>query len=90
MTNNRWIQSDQFIQADHDDELVMMSLEQGAYFGLNSVAKDIWRALETPQSIDDIVNAMTREYNVSQSECLASVESFIEKLKSLNMIKSCD
>jgi hypothetical protein len=70
-----------------DDELVMMSVEDGKYFNLNPVAAHIWRLIEIPQSLDAIVAALVIAYDAPETAIRAEVTDFLERLGRENMVQ---
>ena len=65
------------ISAEIGGEAIMMSIEKGAYFGLNPVATRIWDLLEQPKTIAELVQAITDEYDVSVEQAAADVQEFV-------------
>jgi hypothetical protein len=63
-----------------DNEVVMMSIERGNYYGLNPVAADIWRIIGKGVSIGGICDQLATEYEVTPEECTSEVMAFISKL----------
>ncbi|WP_371396765.1 PqqD family protein [Fretibacter rubidus] len=64
-----------------DDELVMMDIEQGNYFGLNAVGAYIWTLLETPQSRDDIMGQVKDNFEAPDVSTLEKdVLDFIQTM----------
>ena len=49
------------------DELVLLDLAGGTYFGLNAVGADMWRMLADGKSLPDVVDAISSEYDVDRS-----------------------
>jgi hypothetical protein len=72
--------TDTFIEAPIDGELVLMSIDNGKYYGMDSVASRIWGLLEQPTSISAIVTTLVEEYDVSQALCESETFTFIELL----------
>ncbi|MEZ9821427.1 PqqD family protein [Shewanella sp. 10N.286.45.A1] len=70
------------------EELVMMDVEQGQYFGLNPIACAIWQLLETPRNIDDLVAALMQQFEVSEAQCRQDTEVFIKELMDKEFIKA--
>lgn len=62
------------------DELVMMDLSQGQYFGLNSLASQIWSLLVTPKSIDELVVELMCLFDVTEEVCRADTAYFLQQL----------
>jgi len=81
--------NNQIIANEIDDELVMMSLEQGNYYSLNPVAKRIWELVETPMSVAQICSVLQQEYEVDYPNCLSSVLSFSQKMEAEGLLSFC-
>ena len=71
---------------DLDGEKVMMDLEKGQYFALNSVASRIWEVIESPISVNKVVETLLEEYEVEREECEKSVLEFIKGLEDASLI----
>lgn len=71
---------------DLDGDKVMMDLEKGQYFALNSVASMIWDKIEKPMSVEQIVEMLLKEYEVEKEECEKSVVEFLEGLNKASLI----
>ncbi len=76
----RFVHSQSCVANPVGDQVFMMSLEQGKYFAVQAVAKQVWDMLAVPMSIASIAAALTERYDVSQEQCLVDVETFIESL----------
>lgn len=75
------------VSAEIGGEVVMMSIEQGAYFGLNPLASRIWGLLAIPRSGEEIIQTLLDEYEVSRETLLLDLPRFIEELRVRNLIK---
>jgi len=51
------------LAAEIDGQVVVMSLAQGKYIGLNDMATTIWRRLEHPKSVSDLVGDLVRDFD---------------------------
>jgi len=71
----------EMISTDLDQETVLMSIDAGAYYGLEGPAQSIWRALETPMTFATLIEHLTREYNVAPETCTADVEKFLGEME---------
>ena len=49
-----------------DGELVMISLKEDAFYGLNDVGAEIWDWREEPSSIEEIIGHILEEHDVSK------------------------
>ena len=80
------VRNEQIPSAVIDEEVALMSIETGKYYAVNSVASDIWRILEKPSSVDELITSLTSEYDVDNETCTAQVIPFLEKLISEGLI----
>ncbi len=73
------------VAADIDGDLVMMSVEQGEYFGITGVGPRVWHLLAEPTTVSDLTRAICAEYAVEESICQAEMQAFIEELIDLGL-----
>ncbi len=53
-----------------DDEVVMLSLKNGEYYALNSVASRIWVIIEECKAVKEVTAVMMEEFEVDEETCL--------------------
>jgi Coenzyme PQQ synthesis protein D (PqqD) len=68
------------IAAAVGEDVVMVSITNGFYYGVSDVAREIWNALETPQKISTLINELAINYNIDQPTCEEHTLSFLEEL----------
>ena len=68
------------ITSSLDGNAVMMSLENGKYYGTEPVASAIWTLLEQPITFADLVEKLLEEFNVSKEQCQADTQRFVQQL----------
>jgi hypothetical protein len=76
-----------FVTAPVNSELMMLNVEQGAYYSLDPIAANIWGLIDSPARVQDIVAALQARYAVSLEECQADVLLFLAKLHENGMIE---
>lgn len=76
------------VSTDMDGERVMMSLEQGAYFGLGGVGGTIWDFLGEPRSLTEIEAQVMAEYDVDAETCRADVAAFLADLERNGLVRT--
>lgn len=84
--NTKCVRNSEIEFRNIDDEIVMMSVEMGEYFGINPVGSRIWALLETPRTCVEICEVLLEEYDVQSSQCQKELEEFIGKLLDKNLI----
>lgn len=65
---------------DLDGEIGMMSIENGKYYGLDLIGSQIWSLIGSPNSIENMVNTLCKEYDVDRKTCEEDLLEFINKL----------
>jgi len=70
-----------------DGKTVMMSLNNGEYYGLDEVASAIWNGVEQPVTVSELVSRLAKEYKVSLEQCQADVLEFLENLYNKQLIE---
>ena len=75
-----------FSTAQVQNDLMMLNVEQGAYYSLDPIGAEIWKLLEQPASVQAIVDNLRRRYAVSPEQCQADVLAFLEEMQKNGMI----
>ena len=88
MTDKTYSVSEDLILADIDDQLVGMSIQLGKYHNFGRTGTDILKQIKERKSIEEIVQQLVMEYDVTEQKCREEVNAFIKKLISLKIIKA--
>lgn len=83
----RYIQNKEIIQSKIGDEVVMLDMESGFYFGLNSVASVIWKMMEQEISFDLMVDQLMENFSVERSLCESDTKELIDQLLEKKIIR---
>ena len=70
-------------------ELVLLDIERGTYFGVEGVARLLWDALATPTALGGLV-ALLREAHpeVDAAACERDVRAFLSELHAHGLVRS--
>ncbi|WP_042689403.1 PqqD family protein [Azospirillum sp. B506] len=79
--------STDLLMAELDEEIVLMSIDYGSYFGLAATARTIWRLLENPMRPEDIYLALARDYDGDPKAIEADTMVFLNRLLVNGLIK---
>jgi hypothetical protein len=85
--NSRIARSREVVSTEVDGEVVMMSVEQGNYSGLDGIGSEIWHLLESPLRVSDICDQMMARYHVEKDVCEKDVLTFLNDLASDDTIR---
>jgi hypothetical protein len=78
--------SDNFVSSELDGELVMMSLENNSYYGLNEIGKRIFEMAEQAVKVEEITANLVSEYEVDLETCCNDVLSLLTDLQKEGLI----
>jgi polyhydroxyalkanoate synthesis regulator phasin len=82
-----WVKrNNEVFASEIDDEVVMMHVKTGKYYGLDDIGSRIWELMETKIQVQEIINQLMKEYEVSQQECEKDVLELMENLKAQDLI----
>lgn len=74
------------VSADLDNEVVIMSVEEGAYFNMNPVASDIWSRIAEPVAFSTLLSALAEQYDAGPDVIEADVRELLATLFKDNLI----
>jgi len=77
----------ELLQSEIDGETIMMSIDNGKYYGLNTVASKIWEIIKNEPLFSELIDKLTSEYNVEKEQCIIDTKSFIENLVKNKLVK---
>ena len=69
-----------------DADVMMMSIESGKYFHLNTSAGRIWEMLEQPRTVTEICEMLSKGFKVTPEDCLKDVLRFLDELASRKIV----
>ncbi|MES2033623.1 MAG: PqqD family peptide modification chaperone [Pseudomonadota bacterium] len=80
------VRNEGLLSTEVDGELVAMSIENGACYGLNAVGTRIWALIAEPRSIDSLCAQLLTEFKVDAETCRSEVMDLIESLRAEAMV----
>ncbi len=69
-----------------DGEAVIVTPQKGVVTVLNETGSGIWQLLDGENTVEDIINAISSEFNVSREEAEKDTLCFIEELIEKDMV----
>lgn len=73
------VKNAEIVTADMDGETVMMSIETGKYYNLGKMGSIIWGMLDTPLSVETLLEKLMEKFNVGRGQCEKEVSSFLSE-----------
>lgn len=75
------------VSSDLDGEEVILSLKSGVYYDLNAVGARIWKLIQQPSAVSDILESLLREYEVEPDRCERDLLALLQELATEGLIK---
>ena len=81
------IRDPDLVAADMDGDLVMMSIDNGEYYGVGGVGPRVWELLESPRTVEQISAAIVDEFEVEADTCREDILGFIRQLLDMGLVR---
>lgn len=75
------------VAAEAGNDVVMVSIENGQYYGVSEIAREIWRTIERPTKVSELIDNLIANYNVERALCEIDTLSFLEELLTEHLIQ---
>lgn len=86
MSNTIYKRNEQLIAATMNEETVMMDVISGKYYSLGVTGGAIWRILEKPAKLEEIVEVLLLDFAIDRETCTMQVANFLEDAIRKNII----
>jgi len=83
----KFTQNKAIVQSKIGEEVVMLDMDSGFYFGLNSVASVIWGMLSIEIDFESLINQLMTQFDVERSLCEADTKELLDQLLEKNIIR---
>lgn len=83
-------QSPELVSAQVEGETALMSIHNGAYYGLDPVGSRIWELIEQPRLVAAVVDQLLTEFAVTRPVCEAQVLAFLQRLAEAKLVRFAD
>jgi len=81
--------SDQ-VASDLGEEVVILNLKDGIYYGLDAVGASVWGMLQEARQVGSILDALLAEYDVEPTRCEQDLLDLLASLKAAALIEVKD
>ena len=83
----RLARAPEIIATEVDGELVLMSIEDGKYFGLDPIGSEIWRRLEEPKSVEALCGELKDHFDGDPATIERETLDFLGKLSDSKLLQ---
>jgi hypothetical protein len=75
------------LAAEVDGEVVMMSIEEGRYFGLDDIGSDIWKRIDPPCLFAELIDRLTADYDADRAVIAADVRALLLRMATHDVVR---
>lgn len=68
------------------EEMVIMDMKSGNYIGLNPVGVHIWKLIEQPTAVSDLIAKLMHEYEIDEATCKEQTTEYLNKMLEQGLI----
>ena len=77
---------DGLIEAEVDGELLGLHIDKGFCYGFNPTATRIWALIETPQTVTQLCETLSGEFEVEPDAARPDVMTLLEQLRDEGLV----
>lgn len=82
--------SDSVITSEVDGEIMLITIDTGAYFGLNRIGSEIWRLAAEPIALEAISAALKSRFNADPTQIDQQATEFVADLVAKGLLLIAD
>jgi hypothetical protein len=79
---------DGIVYRDLQGEAVLLNLNTGTYFGLDPVGTRIWNLLQEQRSLQQILDCLLQEYDVTEAQCREDLLNLIGQMQEKGLVEA--
>lgn len=74
------------VAADLAEEVIILGMRDGVYYGVDGVAARIWSLVQQPVRLAHVVSIIVSEYDVPEAQCRDEVLAFVGELAARGLV----
>ena len=78
------------VSSDLGEEVVILHLKNGVYYGLDEVGARIWDLIQEPRAVNEIRDLLLDEYDVEAERCESDLLALLEELVAEGLVEVGD
>ena len=83
-------QSPDLVSTSIESQTALMSIVNGAYYGMDRVGSRVWALIEQPRAVSAVVDQLLQEFTVERATCEQHVLTLLQKLAEADLLQVTD
>src|SRR5512137_812340 len=75
------------VSCDLSGEAAILNLKTSTYFGLNTVGASIWKLIQEPKTVSQVLEAIIEEFDVDTARCENDILELLQELSRHGLIE---
>jgi hypothetical protein len=71
-------------------EVVMLNLRDATYYGLDEVGAEVWKLIQRPITLGDVVASLVNAYDVDPQRCRSDIINLLAVLRERGLVEVRD
>ena len=72
------------------DEIAILDLKGGTYYGLNAVGARVWSLIQEPRAVKEVRDILVSEYEVGRDRCERDLIALLQDLVDEGLVEVAD
>lgn len=81
--------SDQVMSTEVGSDIIVLNLNDGEYYGLTHLSKEIWKTIESNTSIEELIKEVHMNSGMDYETVSKDFIDCIDQLKEMGLIRAC-
>lgn len=78
------------VSCEFESEAAILSLRDSFYYGLDDVGAAVWKLVQEPRRVNEIVELLLEQYEVDAERCTTDLLTLLSKLAALGLVEVRD
>lgn len=74
-------------ETEFENAVVLLHIENGEYYNFNSTGSELWKALQSPRSLDELILLLTARYECTVEQCRKDILLWLKESYEKGLIK---
>ena len=79
-------QANDQVSCSLNEEIAILNLNSGIYYGLEHVGGVIWEQLKEKKTVKELCRIVTEQFDVAEDECASDVIDFLNNLANVGLV----
>ena len=75
------------VSCELGEEIAMLNMDDGVYYGLNTVGAKIWNLIQEPKTVAEVLEVLLDEYDVKEKQCKNDLINLLQELQDKGLIE---